>query len=175
MLDRVVHRSLSEYDLDRNSRAEAIGLAVGGSKAEVELMRWMKIILVAAIVVVSAEVLATLPARQSRIMTVYVRNSADSVLEAFRSASLTAGLRCQSVDVGDNRAFQCRPSESNKTFERYVEAVDVTRHHAVFVSAYSSDKPTWRALSGRKLGHENLPQSYCTRSRRLTICGVCSA
>jgi hypothetical protein len=69
-------------------------------------------------------------------------NSGDGVLEAFRSASSAAGLSCRSLYVGDDRAFQRTPSGSDKGFQGFVEAVEVKRHHAVVVSAYSSNVTT---------------------------------
>ena len=104
--------------------------------------RWLSAALATAVLACPRALLADLPARQSRIMTVYVRDSVDSVLEAFWHASSVAALRCQSLPVGDGMAIQCTPSDAGKEFQGFAEAVEVKRHHAVAVSAYSSNVST---------------------------------
>lgn len=111
-------------------------------KPEHRLIRWSHITLLAAAVIAPREILATVAAAQSRIMTVYLRSSADTVLEALRSAGSAAGLSCQSLHVGDDRAFQCTPSGSDEGFQGFLEAVEVRKYHAVVVSAYSSNVTT---------------------------------
>ena len=96
----------------------------------------------ACAVLVSSAVIADMPAKRSRVMTVYVRDSADEVLEAFRLASSAATLHCQSLRVGDGAAIQCRPSDAGKGFQGFAEAREIKKHHAVFVSAYSSNVST---------------------------------
>lgn len=111
-------------------------------KLEDRLIRWLYILGLAAVLIAPSELLATLPASQSRMMIVSLRNFEGGVLEAFRSASSAAGLHCQALLVGDDRAFQCRPSESAEGFQGFVEAVEVKKHRAVVVSAYSSNVTT---------------------------------
>lgn len=89
-----------------------------------------------------AELLADMPAKRSRVLTVYARESAHTILEAFRSASSAAGLRCQSLRVGNGAAVQCTPDDVGKGFQGFAEAVEVKKTHTVFVSAYSSNVST---------------------------------
>jgi hypothetical protein len=105
-------------------------------------MRWMCAMLTGAMLASPTELLADMPARQSRVLTVYVRDSTEAILEAFRSASLAAALRCQTLRVGDGAGVQCTPSDAGRGFQGFAEAVEVKKHHAVFVSAYSSNVST---------------------------------
>ena len=106
------------------------------------LIRWLYLPLLAAVLIAPSELLATLPARQSRMMIVSLRELADRILETFRAASSAAGLECQSLQLGDDRAFQCRPSRSGQGFQGFVEAVEVKKHRALVISAYSSNLST---------------------------------
>lgn len=98
--------------------------------------------LASTVLVSPTVVMADTAARQSRVMTVHVRDSAEAVLEAFRSASSAASLRCQSLRVRDGRAFQCTPGDAGRGFQGFAEAVEVKEQHVVFVSAYSSNVST---------------------------------
>jgi len=104
--------------------------------------RWLYAVLASAVLACPSPLLADLPAKQSRIITVCVRDSVDGVLEAFWHASSVAALRCQSLRGGDGAAVQCTPSDAGKEFRGFAEAVEVKKHHAVAVSAYSSNVST---------------------------------
>ena len=94
--------------------------------------RWLYAVLASAVLACPSPLLADLPAKQSRIITVCVRDSVDGVL----------ALRCQSLRGGDGAAVQCTPSDAGKEFRGFAEAVEVNKHHAVAVSAYSSNVST---------------------------------
>ncbi len=84
--------------------------------------------------------LAVLPARQSRILVIHLRDSSDGILEMFTSAAIAAGLQCRRLDGWKNPGIQCLPNGGGHL--GLVDAVDVTESKSVVISAFSSNVST---------------------------------
>ena len=140
-------------------------------KTASECTKWLYPALASAVLVSPSALLADLPAKQSRVITVYVRDSMDGVLESFLHASSVAGLRCQSLRIGDEAAVQCTPRDAGKEFQGFAEAVEVRKHHAVAVSAYSSNvsTPHGELLPGVQSALENFRRAIANDSSVLRL------
>lgn len=98
--------------------------------------RCMRAALVATLIM-PGTLLAVVPARQSRMMVIHVRDSSDRILETFQSAAIAAGLRCQWLHPEPTTKYlQCSPN-----VDRYVGLVDVVEvgESKVVISAFSRD------------------------------------
>jgi hypothetical protein len=90
-----------------------------------------------ATLIMPGTLLAVVPARQSRMMVIHVRDSSDRILETFQSAAIAAGLRCQWLHPEPTTKYlQCSPN-----VDRYVGLVDVVEvgESKVVISAFSRD------------------------------------
>lgn len=103
-------------------------------------VRLIRNALVAALLM-PGTLLAVLPARQSKMMIIIMRDSSDGILETFRSAAVSAGLQCQWLHPpgAAGKYLQCSPNA-----DRYLGLVDVVEvgKKEVVISAFSSNVST---------------------------------